>query len=131
MQERVRAKGFQFDMVFRAFHAATAAALILSAMPAAAQQFSDGYQFLDAIRDADGAKVNKYLDDKTMRIVNTKDRGTGEGALHDGDLIAVRLRDHDVIIGSIPDPSVSYSRSGAERCAAYRERISRALGPSD
>jgi hypothetical protein len=56
---------------------------------------------------------------------------TGEGALHDGDLIAVRLREHEVIIGSIPDPSVSYSRSAAERCAAYRERISRALGRTD
>ena len=52
---------------------------------------------------------------------------TGEGALHDGDLIAVRLREHDVIIGSIPDPSVSYSRRAAERCAAYGERLSRAL----
>jgi hypothetical protein len=56
---------------------------------------------------------------------------TGEGALHDGDLIAVRLRDHDVIVGSIPDPSISYSRSAAARCAAYRERVSRALRPSD
>jgi hypothetical protein len=31
---------------------------------------------------ADGTKVNKFLEDKSLRIVNTKDRGTGEGALH-------------------------------------------------
>lgn len=68
-------------MISRAFYAAAAAAL-LTAAPATAQQFSDSYQFLDAIRDADGAKVNKYLEDKTLRIVNAKNRSTGEGAIH-------------------------------------------------
>jgi ankyrin repeat protein len=68
-------------MVFRAFGMAAAAALVLGA-PAVAQQFSDSYEFLEAVRDADGNKVNKYLQDKSLRIVNSKDRNTGEGALH-------------------------------------------------
>jgi len=69
-------------MGFRAFRVAAAAALALTAIPAAAQQFSDGYEFLKAVRDSDGAKVNKFLLDRSLRIVNTKDRGTGEGAIH-------------------------------------------------
>lgn len=69
-------------MLFRASCAAIAAALMLGAVPAAAQQFSDSYEFLEAIRKADGAKVNKYLQDKGLRIVNTRDRESGEGAIH-------------------------------------------------
>jgi ankyrin repeat protein len=69
-------------MGFRVFRVAVAAALALGAVPAAAQQFSDGYEFLDAVRKSDGGKVSKFLLDRSLRIVNTKDRGTGEGALH-------------------------------------------------
>jgi ankyrin repeat protein len=69
-------------MGFRVFRVAVAAALAFTVMPAAAQQFSDGYEFLKAIRDSDGGKVNKFMLDRSLRIVNTKDRGTGEGALH-------------------------------------------------
>lgn len=69
-------------MGFRVFRVAAVAALALIAIPAAAQQFSDSYEFLEAVRKADGAKVNKFLLDRSLRIVNTKDRGTGEGALH-------------------------------------------------
>lgn len=69
-------------MGFRAFRVAAVAAIALTVVPAAAQQFSDGYEFLKAIRDSDGSKVNKFLLDRSLRIVNTKDRGSGEGALH-------------------------------------------------
>ncbi len=31
---------------------------------------------------SDGNKVNKFLLDRSLRIVNTKERGSGEGALH-------------------------------------------------
>ncbi|NIJ21275.1 ankyrin repeat protein [Sphingomonas naasensis] len=64
------------------FRVAAAAALALTAVPAAAQQFSDSYEFLEAIRKSDGNKVNKFLLDRSLRIVNAKDRGSGEGALH-------------------------------------------------
>ncbi|UZK65241.1 ankyrin repeat domain-containing protein [Sphingomonas sp. M1-B02] len=69
-------------MVFPVFRGAVVAALLLASAPASAQQFSDGYEFLKAVRDADGNKVNTYLQDKSLRIVNTRDRTTGEGALH-------------------------------------------------
>lgn len=70
-------------MVSGAFRAAAAAAaLLLTAAPAAAQQFSDSYEFLEAVRKADGGKVNTFLQDKGLRILNTKDRTSGEGALH-------------------------------------------------
>jgi len=69
-------------MGFRVFRVAAVAALALAALPAAAQQFSDGYEFLKAIRDSDGAKVNKFMLDRSLRIVNTKERSSGEGALH-------------------------------------------------
>lgn len=68
-------------MISRAFRVAVAATFVFAATPAAAQQFSDSYQFLAAIRDADGAKVNQFLGDKTLRIVNAKDRN-GDGAVH-------------------------------------------------
>lgn len=68
-------------MLPRAFRLAAAAALVLSATPAVAQRFSDSYEFTEAVRKADGAKVNKFLQDKTLRIVNTKDR-SGDAALH-------------------------------------------------
>ena len=74
--------GFGQDMMVRVLGAAGAALLMLAAAPASAQQFSDSYNFLNAVRDTDGAKVNKYLQDKSLRIVNAKDRSTGEGALH-------------------------------------------------
>ena len=52
------------------------------ATPAHAQQFSDSYQFLEAIKKQDGTKVMKILTDTNSSIINTRDRGTGEGALH-------------------------------------------------
>ncbi|MDF2384481.1 ankyrin repeat domain-containing protein [Nostoc ellipsosporum NOK] len=81
--------GFGQDMIVRVLGAAGAALLMLAAAPASAQQFSDSYNFLNAIRETDGTKVNKYLENKSLRIVNAKDRSTGEGALH----IVVRRSD--------------------------------------
>ncbi|MDF7774192.1 ankyrin repeat domain-containing protein [Sphingomonas sp. AOB5] len=66
-----------------ALAAATAAAtLLIVATPASAQQFSDSYQFLEAVRKGDGTKVTSLITDTNGSIVNTKDRATGEGALH-------------------------------------------------
>ena len=64
----------------RALIAATAFALL--PMPAIAQQFSDSYQFLEAIRKADGDKVTNFLNKPGTLIINTKDRETGDTALH-------------------------------------------------
>jgi uncharacterized protein len=69
-------------MFSRAFRAAALAVLAFQVAPATAQQFSDSHQFLEAVRKADGATVDKYLRDESLGIVNTKDRTTGEAALH-------------------------------------------------
>lgn len=70
-------------MLYRAFRAAAAAmVLLLAATPAYAQHFSDSFEFLDAVRKADGSKVMKIMTDTNGSIVNTKDRSSGEAALH-------------------------------------------------
>lgn len=60
------------------------------AAPASAQLFSKGYQFLQAVRDRDGNKATELLNDNSAgTLVNTRDVGTGQTALH----IAVARRD--------------------------------------
>lgn len=59
------------------------------AAPVSAQLFSDGYNFLKAVRDRDGDAVTKVLDDPSGVLVNTRDRTTGETALH----IVIERRD--------------------------------------
>lgn len=53
-----------------------------------AQQFSDSYTFLKAVRERDGAKATELLNQPGSRIVDTKDP-QGETALH----IVVKRRD--------------------------------------
>lgn len=54
----------------------------LALVPGTAQaQFSDSYNFLKAVRDRDGNEANKYLNDQTTRVINTRDSSTGETAL--------------------------------------------------
>lgn len=69
--------------MFRLSLAAAAALLALTApIAASAQNFSEGYQFLDAIKKGDGNKVTEILGKPGSSIINTKDRETGESALH-------------------------------------------------
>jgi uncharacterized protein len=58
-----------------------AAAAILLASPAQAQ-FSDSYNFLKAVRDADVNKANEFLAKPGTVTVDTKDVTNGETALH-------------------------------------------------
>lgn len=66
------------------------AALMLAALPASAQ-FSDGYNFLKAVKDRDGAKTTELVNKPGTVIIDTKDNSTGEGALH------MVTRDRDVV----------------------------------
>ena len=70
---------------------AVTAGMMLAAAPAAhAQQFSDSYNFLKAVKDADGAKATELAGRPgSSGIINTRDYGSGEGALH----IVVKRRD--------------------------------------
>jgi ankyrin repeat protein len=65
------------------------AALALIAAPLAAQGFSEGYTFLKAVRERDGATAERILANPSSTAVNARDSGNGEGALH----ILVRGRD--------------------------------------
>ncbi len=66
----------------------TVAAFSIAA-PAAAQ-FSDSYNFLKAVKDRDGEEATKFLSQPGSVIVNTRDRSSGETALH----IVVARRDN-------------------------------------
>lgn len=60
--------------------------LTVPSAPAAAQagggMFSEGYEFLKAIRDRDGAKATDALNKPGSTLIGTRDRATGETALH-------------------------------------------------
>src|SRR5262245_24894564 len=59
------------------------------AAPVAAQSFSEGYTFLKAVRERDGATAERILSNPASTALNIRDPGTGETALH----ILVRGRD--------------------------------------
>jgi ankyrin repeat protein len=59
---------------------AIACAGIIAAAPAAAQ-FSQSYNFLDAVKDRDAAKAKQILDKPGSTAVNSIDGATGETAL--------------------------------------------------
>lgn len=57
--------------------------------PAAAQLYSDGYQFLKAVDERDGDAVTEMLNEPGTTIVNTRDITSGDTGLH----IVTRRRD--------------------------------------
>ena len=70
--------------------AAVIAASMLVMAPAAAQQYSDGYTFLKAVKDRDGDKVTQLISEPGSTVVNVSERTTGDRAVH----IVARERDH-------------------------------------
>lgn len=68
--------------VFRKVFASLALLGAVAASPAAAQLFSDGYEFLKAVKDRDGDTVTQALNEPGSVIVNTRDISSGESALH-------------------------------------------------
>lgn len=68
----------------------TVTGMAVSSAPAAAQMFSAGYQFLEAVRERDGTKATELLGGPGgATLVNTRDVTSGETALH----IVVARRD--------------------------------------
>lgn len=58
-------------------------AMVAAAPTAAvAQNMSEGYIFLKAVKDRDGAKVTDALNRPGSTVVNTRDLASGESALH-------------------------------------------------
>lgn len=58
------------------------ALILLTGTPAVAQFQSEGYKFLQAVRDAKNNEVVTALDKPGSQIVNTRDVTSGETALH-------------------------------------------------
>jgi hypothetical protein len=48
--------------------------------------------------------------------------------LSEGELVAVKFHDHEVLVASICDPSVGFSLVGQRRCARHREAVRLAVG---
>lgn len=69
-------------VVLRKFGLALALGASILAVPAGAQFFSDGYEFLKAVKDRDGQAVTDALNEPGTTIVNTRDITSGDTALH-------------------------------------------------
>ncbi|WP_313802759.1 ankyrin repeat domain-containing protein [Sphingobium sp.] len=59
-----------------------AVALALLTPVAAQAQFSDNYNFLKAVKDADGQKVTDLIQKPGSTVINSRDVTTGDTALH-------------------------------------------------
>ena len=72
-------------------HGMTLALALLAAVatPLAAQNYSEGFTFLKAVRERNGATADRILSNPSSVAINHRDPATGEGALH----ILVRGRD--------------------------------------
>ena len=62
---------------------AVAALLAGLSVPADAQQLSDGYTFLKAVRDDDGTKAQSLVEAPGSVVLNYRDPTTGEAAIHE------------------------------------------------
>ena len=65
--------------------------LTLAAVPALAQNFSEGFTFLKAVRARDAEQTQNFVNAGNPAVLNYRDQGSGEGALH----IVVRERELD------------------------------------
>lgn len=69
--------------VFRKIPLVAALSLAALAAPLSAQaMFSESYNFLEAVRDRDGDKVTSIVDTPGSTLINTRDKATGDTALH-------------------------------------------------
>jgi ankyrin repeat protein len=64
------------------FPALAALALAMLSPVAAQAQFSDNYNFLKAVKDADGQKVTDLIQKPGSTVINSRDVSSGENALH-------------------------------------------------
>ena len=70
-------------VAFRTILASTAAAFgIAVATPAAAQFYSEGYEFLEAVKDREGQEATDMLRQPGTTVINARDLSSGETGLH-------------------------------------------------
>ena len=85
--------------------------LAITAAPAAAQ-FSESYNFLNAVRQADGEKATKALQGSGSTLINTRDYTTGESALS----ITIKRRDltwSNFLLGKGANPNIRDAQGSA------------------
>lgn len=71
------------QVIARAVAAAAVGAVVLApALPASAQMFSEGFQFLKAVKDRDGDAATDMLNKPGTQIVNSRDLTSGDTGLH-------------------------------------------------
>lgn len=87
-----------------------AAPLSMLAAPVAAQLGqSEGYKFLQAVKDGKGDEVTKFLDKPGATVINTRDVTNGDGALH----LVVRRQDStylNYLLARGADPNLKNGR---------------------
>ena len=71
------------------FTTALGVALSVALATPAVAQFSDSYQFMQAVKDRDGDKLMTFLNKPGQPTLNARDGASGDGALH------VLVRRHD------------------------------------
>lgn len=84
---------------------ALAIGLAVSA-PLAAQTYSDGYKFLQAVEKKDVGKVNELLAEPGTTVINSRDLSSGRSALH----ITVQRRDRtwlSFLLGKGANPNIA------------------------
>lgn len=69
-------------MTARFGQSVVAVALALAAAPAGAQDFSNSYTFIKAVKERDGNKVETLLDAPGSTVSSAREAGSGNGALH-------------------------------------------------
>jgi len=92
--------------------------------PAAAQLFSQGYEFLEAVDDRDGDAVTEMLNQPGTQVVNTRDITNGRTGLH----IVVERRDAlwvRFLVQRGADPNIR------DKKGVYPIQIAAALGDID
>ena len=95
--------------LWRMVVAAGLGAFLAAGAPAAAQTYSDGFKFLEAVKDKDSAKVDELLGKPGSTLINSRDLSSGRTALH----IAVDRRDRQWItflIGRGANPNLADNR---------------------
>lgn len=55
---------------------------LVAVQPAAAQLYSEGYQFLEAVKERDGDTATDMLNEPGTQVVNTRDITSGDTGLH-------------------------------------------------
>lgn len=79
---RTVAMGAQRKIGFAGFMAVFAAVLLALGAPAAAQNYSEGYEFLQAVKEREGAVATEMLRKPGTTVVNARDVSSGETGLH-------------------------------------------------